>query len=76
MVVVVVGVGPVTGQGSRCIISDLGSPHCIPLLSLSLSLSLAWQQDRPGGREGAGRETGKEGRREGGREGRREVVRC
>ena len=53
-------------------------PGVTPLhsIALSLSLSLAWQQDRPGGREGAGRETGKEGRREGGREGRREVVRC
>ena len=53
-------------------------PGVTPLhsIALSLSLSLAWQQDRPGGREGAGRETGKEGRREGGRGGRREVVRC
>ena len=69
MVVVVVGVGPVTGQGSRCIISDLGSPHCIPLLSLSLSLWPGSKTDQVAGREQVGRQGRRAEGREGGREG-------
>ena len=65
LVVAGVSVGPVTGQGSRCcIISDLGSPHCIPVLSLSLSLSHSpgSKTDQVAGWEQVGSEGSKGGR--------------